>query len=80
MTDEPLFIPSPVYCQAVVDALGDDIYKVRVTPLDLTRYMPCTYTIRADSEDTAAKMSINRFVQTQEGIERLAVRGAPGAS
>lgn len=68
---DPDFIPSPVYCQATVDATTEDhIFKVHVTSKD-QKFNGSVYTIRAADEDTAAWMGIEKFVQTHQGIERM---------
>lgn len=68
-----------VFCSATVD-LGDapDTFKVRVVPMDLSRYMPTTYVINAPDEDVAARMGIDRYVRDQQGLDRVARESLPG--
>lgn len=67
MTDPVSF--SRVRCSAIVDPEPDGQWRVRVEGI-APHYLAVVYIIRAANEDEAAKQGIDRFVATQEGLDR----------
>lgn len=58
-----------VLCDAVVDRLGPKRFQVTVTGAGLHAFIVRVYTVRATTEDVAAREGIKRFVREMGGDE-----------